>query len=316
VATVDSLLAQPPASVPALDIVIEDFELRGKKLGRLEVEAVNRLLPGRAGQSEWQLDKLELATPEAQLSAKGRWTAGATRRLALDFHLDLVDSGAFIERLGVRNALRGGKGRLLGRLSWAGSPLSPDIPSLEGALRLDIDAGQFMHADPGGARLLSVLSLQALPRRLLLDFRDVFDEGFAFDSVAGDVKVSRGVAETDNLSMRGAQATVLMQGSADLSRETQDLRVRVVPNIDGTGAALATMAINPAIGLGTLLAQYVLREPLMAAGTREFHITGPWAEPKVQPIERRTDSPAPMVDVPANAPARGAAPSPESRPPG
>ena len=304
VASVEGLLSQPPASVPALDIVVDDFELRGRKLGRLQVLAVNRQLP--AGLREWQLDRLDLDTPEAQFKGSGRWAATGARRMALDFKLALSDSGAFVERLGAGQALRGGKGQLSGQLSWAGSPLTLDYPSLDGQLRLDVDAGQFLHADPGSARLLGVLSLQALPRRLSLDFRDLFQEGFAFDSIDGDVKVVRGVAQTDNLRMRGAQATVLMQGSADLLHETQDLRVWVVPNFDATGAALATMVVNPVIGLGTLFAQWALREPLIAANTSELHITGPWADPNVKRVERNADA----------APPPPAAPASEKRPPG
>ena len=313
VSAVEGLLSQPPASVPALDISVDDFELRGRKLGRLRVEAVNRLLPGRAGQREWQLDQLDLSAPEAQFHASGRWAAGGTRRMALDFKLALSDSGAFLERLGVGDALRGGKGEMQGQLSWAGSPLTLDYPSMEGTLRLDIDAGQFLHADPGSARLLGVLSLQSLPRRLSLDFRDLFQAGFAFDSIEGDVKVTRGVAETSDLRMLGAQATVLMQGSADLLNETQDLRVLIVPIFDATGAALATMVINPAIGLGTLFAQWMLREPLIAAGTSELHITGSWVDPNVKRVDRNAETPA---SVPPSAPARGAVDLPEKRPPG
>ncbi len=309
VSSVEALLSQPPASVPALDIAVDDFELRGRKLGRLQVLAVNRLLPGRAGQREWQLDKLDLTVPEAQFHASGRWLAGGTRRMALDFKLALDDSGAFLERLGAGQAMRGGKGVMQGQLSWAGSPLTLDYPSMEGQLRLDVDAGQFLHADPGSARLLGVLSLQSLPRRLSLDFRDLFQEGFAFDSVEGDVKVARGVAQTSDMRMRGAQATVLMQGSADLLHETQDLRVLIVPNFDATGAALATMVINPAIGLGTLFAQWMLREPLIAAGTSELHITGSWADPQVQRVDRK-------AETPASAPASGAVKPNDKRPPG
>ena len=44
--------------------------------------------------------------------------------------------------------------------------------------------------------------------------------------------------------------------------------------------------INPAIGLGTFLAQYFLSKPLMAASTREFRVTGPWDDPKVERVER------------------------------
>ena len=50
-----------------------------------------------------------------------------------------------------------------------------------GTFRLQAGAGQFTKMDPGVGKLLGVLSLQALPRRITLDFRDVFSEGFAFD---------------------------------------------------------------------------------------------------------------------------------------
>jgi uncharacterized protein YhdP len=222
--------------------------------------------------------------------------------MVLDFRLTLADSGAFLQRLGAGEVLRGGAGDVQGQLSWVGSPLGFDYPSLEGKLDLNVGAGQFLHADPGGARLLGVLSLQALPRRLSLDFRDLFQKGFAFDGIEGEVSVARGVARTDGLRTHGAQATVLMQGSADLLRETQDVRVLVVPNFDAAGAALATMVINPAIGLGTLFAQWALREPLIAANTSELHITGSWAEPQVQRLSGPAPSPAPAEPNPRRPP--------------
>jgi uncharacterized protein YhdP len=295
-AGVEQLLAQPPPTVPALDIVIDDFELRGRKLGRLQVQAVNRPLPERAAAREWRLDGLTLTVPEARLEASGRWLATGGRRMGLDFKLEIADSGALAERLGAGAVLRGGKGTAQGRLSWAGSPLAFDPPSLDGSVTVALDSGWILQADPGAARLLGVFSLQALPRRLALDFRDLAQEGFAFDSIAANFEVARGVATTNNLRIRGVQATVLAQGSADLQRETQDLQVLVVPNIDASGAALATMAINPMIGLGTLFAQWVLREPLMAANTREFRVTGPWAEPVVQRVARSASSPAPPIE--------------------
>ena len=131
---------------------------------------------------------------------------------------------------------------------------------MTGQVKVAIESGQFLKAGPGAARLLSVLSLQSLPRRLSLDFRDLFAEGFAFDSVDGDVKIGQGMAATNNLRMRGAAAVVLMEGSADLERETEDLRVVVVPEINAGTASLAVAVINPAIGLGTFLAQYFLQQ--------------------------------------------------------
>lgn len=302
---VETLLdQQPPSTVPALDIVIDDFELRGKRLGRVEIDAVNRLTgEGREGMREWRLNRFAVTMPEAQLSGSGSWSevggtfvtlpgAGATvrRRAVMNFKLDVGNAGALLERLGMGQAIRGGKGQLSGQVSWLGSPLALDYPSLAGNVNVAVDAGQFLKAEPGATRLLSVLSLQSLPRRLALDFRDVFQEGFAFDAITGDLKIAGGVAQTNNLRMRGVQAAVLMEGSADLARETQDLRVVVVPEINAGTASLAYAVINPAIGLGTFLAQALLRKPLAQAGTREFHVTGPWADPKVEKIERKLDA--------------------------
>jgi uncharacterized protein (TIGR02099 family) len=298
--SVENLLVQAPASVPALDIVIDNFELRGKKFGRVEIEAANRAAEG--GGREWRMSRFAVSNPDAQLTGTGQWQPGAGRqRMVMDFKLELADSGAALERLGFPGTMRGGKGRMTGQLSWAGSPLSLHIPSLDGRINLALDAGQFLKAGPGAARLLSVLNLQALPRRLLLDFRDVFQEGFAFDNITGDVTIDDGVAATNNLRMRGVQAAVLMEGSADIARETQKLRVLVVPEINAGTASLAYAVINPAVGLGSFLAQMFLRRPLMAASTREFTVQGSWAEPKVERVERSLTAPLPELDAPAAA---------------
>jgi uncharacterized protein (TIGR02099 family) len=303
---VENLLEEQPSTAPSLDIVIDDFELRGKRLGRLEIEAANRVYSeGRDALREWRLAKFNLLTPEAQLTASGHWAlgvAGSTgRRAVMDFKLALADSGAYLERLGMGKVVRGGKGQISGQLAWQGSPLTIDYASLSGQAHVEVEAGQFLKVDPGAARLLGVLSLQSLPRRLALDFRDLFDEGFPFDSFAGDMKIAQGVAHTNNLRMRGVQAAVLMEGQADLARETQDLRVVVVPEINAGTASLAYAIINPAVGLGTFLAQMFLRRPFMQANTREFHVTGPWADPKVDRVERAADAAMPDLDPPEPA---------------
>jgi len=173
-------------------------------------------------------------------------------------------------------------------VSWVGSPLAFDYPSMAGSFKVNVEAGQFLKADPGLAKLLGVLSLQSLPRRLTLDFRDVFSEGFAFDFVRGDIAIEQGVASTNNLQMKGVNAAVLMEGKADLARETQDLKVLVVPEINAGTASLVATVINPAIGLGTFVAQLFLREPLMKAATQEFQVDGTWADPRVTRVGRES----------------------------
>ncbi len=306
---VESILDQQPANIPALDIVVDDLELRGRKLGRIEIDAVNRgalAVAREGGAREWRLNKFNVTLPEAVLTASGNWVAvnaqapaaavpgqrpqapvTERRRTVMNFKLDIADSGELLKRFGMKDVIRRGKGKMEGQVSWLGSPLTLDYPTMSGQFNINIESGQFLKADPGIAKLLGVLSLQSLPRRLTLDFRDVFSEGFAFDFVRGDVNINQGLAATNNLQMKGVNAAVLMEGSADIARETQDLKVVVVPEINAGTASLIATAINPAIGLGTFLAQYFLRRPLMQAATQEFHIDGSWANPKITKVERK-----------------------------
>ncbi|GAB3665826.1 YhdP family protein [Ramlibacter alkalitolerans] len=302
---VEELLDQQTA-IPALDVIVDEFELKGRRLGRLEIEAVNRgagTVAREGGIREWRLNKLNLTMPEASFSASGNWAAlgaqpvapGGPRQLtgrperlrtAIKFRLDIADAGGLLARMGMKDVLRRGHGAMEGNVSWLGSPLAFDYPTMSGNFNVQVENGQFLKADPGLAKLLGVLSLQSLPRRLVLDFRDVFSQGFPFDFVRGDIAIERGIASTNNLQMKGVNAAVLMEGRADIARETQDLKVVVVPEINAGTASLVATVINPAIGLGSFLAQMFLRQPLMRAATQEFHVDGTWTDPRMTRVAR------------------------------
>ena len=286
---VESSLSDSPKDLPAMDIVIDNLELRGLKLGRAEVDGVSRAIAG--GGREWVLNKFNLTLPEASFQAKGQW-GGVGRSLAkrtqLDFTFQLQNSGELLERLGYKGAIRNGKGRMAGQVGWTGSPFSPDYTSMSGQFNVNIDKGQFLKADPGVARLFGVLNLQALPRRLTLDFSDVFSEGFAFDFVRGDVQIQQGIASTNNLQMKGVTAAVMLEGKADIERETQDLKVVVVPDLNTGTATLLYTIINPVVGLTSFLTQYFLKTPLARSTTQEFRVQGSWKDPKVSKVDGNT----------------------------
>ncbi len=299
-ADVENLLDQQPASIPALDVVVDDLELRGKKLGRVDIQAVNLGVAVRDTAREWRLNRFNISTPDATLTASGNWVdvnaqlpAGAPRsarrRTVLNFKLDVADSGDLLQRMGMPGVIAKGRGLIGGQVSWLGSPFSPDYPSMGGGFNIAMESGQFLKADPGIAKLLGVLSLQSLPRRLALDFRDVFSDGFAFDFVRGDVTIEQGMARTNNLQMKGVNAAVLMEGQADMAKETQLLKVVVIPEINVASASLIYSAINPLVGLTTFLANVILRRPLIEANTQEFLIDGTWVDPRVTRVEHKSE---------------------------
>jgi uncharacterized protein (TIGR02099 family) len=312
---VEKLLDEQPVSIPALDLVVEDFELRGQKFGKIEIDAVNRLSNANGvadGTRVWRLNRLNVTVPEAKLTANGFWAyreglrtdAGSKsdanllntlerRTTGIDFKLDVSDTGQLLERFGFKGVVRNGKGKLDGQLTWRGSPLAMNYPTLAGQFNINVENGQFLKVDPGAAKLLSVLSMQSIAKRLTLDFRDVFSEGFVFDFLRGDVAIDRGLATTNNMQISGVNAVILMDGKSDIAAGTQDIRVVYAPEVNaGVASLLVASAINPAIGLGTFLAQLFLRQPLIEAVTKEFKVSGTWVDPVVTEVKR-----TPRADV-------------------
>lgn len=269
---------EPPRRLPALDVVVDRFSLRGMEFGRLELQALNH-------GGMWHLDSVSLANPDGKLSGSGLWRPGVRPQTDLDFRLEARDIGRLASRLGYGEAVRGGTAVLAGKLAWRGAPTRIHYPSLTGTMKVEAEGGQFRRLEPGVGRLLGVLSLQALPRRLTLDFRDVFSEGFAFDSISGSIKAAAGQLRTDDLQIRGPAAKVRMSGSVDIEDETQDLRVTVQPTLSesvaiGTAAGL----INPVAGVVAYVAQKALSDPIEKMFAFSYAITGNWADPKVEKL--------------------------------
>ncbi len=273
--------------MPGLDIEVDQFQLHGKPLGKLTLDADNR---GGA----WDA-KLDIENDDGKLFGEGKWRPSTTQAdTQLKFTLSAKSIEKLLTRLGYSDAVRRGRATLEGNLSWNGAPFTLDYPSLDGSLKLDAENGQFNKLEPGVGRLLGILSLQSLPRRITLDFRDIFSEGFAFDSITGQINLKDGVMDTQNLQLHGPAAKVLMSGSVSLPEETQNLKVRVQPAI-GESLAVGAMLANPAVGAVAWLAQKILRDPLDQAFAYEYSITGTWADPKVTKLSgppRNSETPA------------------------
>jgi uncharacterized protein (TIGR02099 family) len=273
--------ARPTASraqpdLPAVDLVAEEFVFRGKPLGRIE------LLAQRAG-TDWRVDKLAMANPDATFSGKGLWRRGVLQNTALEFDLQAADGGKFLERIGNPGLVRGGRTHLKGELSWNGDPASIDYASLAGDVEMEAEDGQFLEVDPGLGKLVSLMNLQALPRRVTLDFRDVFSKGFQFDRINAGGHIERGSMAINQFRMRGSAAQVEMSGNVDLARETQDLKVRVIPSL-GDSAAAALAFVNPLLIFPAALAQRILKDPLGHIFSFEYAVTGTWSNPNVKRI--------------------------------
>ena len=288
-------LARSSQEMPSIDLVADKFDLRGKTLGKLEIKARSQL---NDGAPVWTLETLKIEQPAATLTAHGTWRIprrlrgggdDPERRTLLDFSLDLRDTGELLQKMGFAKVIDGAKGKLEGRVIWRGSPMSIDTPTLNGRMALNLQRGQFLPVDPGLAKLAGVLSLQGL-LHFATDLRSATGRGTPFESVTATGTIASGVARTEDFAVRGPQFQVAMQGSANILEETQDLRVKVTPKVDATSASLAAAFINPAIGLGTLAAQLILGDQVSKAFATQYHVTGSWADPKIEKVASSSNS--------------------------
>lgn len=261
---------------PALDLTVDQLSFKDRPLGTVHIVAENK-------DAYWNA-RIAASNDDGTLESAVRWRLGATEPdTRVEFKVDAKSIGKLLARVGYPDTMRRGSANLSGTLSWNGSPFTIAYPTLGGSLKLDAADGQFVKLEPGVGRLLGVLSLQSLPRRLTLDFRDVFSEGYAFDSIGGQFTVTSGIMATRDLQIQGPSAKVLMSGTVDLAGETQDLKVRVQPAVGNT-IALGAMIANPVAGAVVWAAQKLLQDPLDQAFAFEYAVTGSWADPKVEKI--------------------------------
>jgi uncharacterized protein (TIGR02099 family) len=268
-------------AMPVIDVVAEHFVFQGKQLGKLELNASQV-------DKDILLDHLHLANPDGVMTVNGKWGLAPSQTHVV-IKMELYDTGKMLNRSGYPNMLKDGNGVLDCDLVWTGAPNELDLSRLDGHVNLKMNKGQFLKVDPGAGKLLSVMNLQSLPKRIALDFTDVFSKGFEFDDIEGVAQISQGMLRTTDFKINGSAAKVTMTGQVDLKRETQSLRVRVLPTIGGSVSLLA-FAAGPAVGAGVFLANKIFRDPLDKLVSFEYNVTGSWVDPKVEKAPRVTPS--------------------------
>ena len=258
---------------PSLDITADNFEFNKKNFGALELIAYPQ-------KENWNIQKLKLSTPDSQISAEGQWNNWVRNpNTYLTIQWDIKNLGKTLKNMGYPDTIKGGDGTLTGQLNWPGSPHEFNPTGMNGNLQLTMNKGQILKVQPGVGRLFGLLSLQSLPRRLTLDFRDLFSNGFAFDKIDATVTIEKGVMRSDNFTMSGPAADVAIKGETNLQKETQHLTVKVLPHISDS-LSLAALAGGPLAGAVAFLAQKILKDPLNKIASSEYEIVGTWDNPQ------------------------------------
>lgn len=273
---------QDPGSLPPLDFQVRDLRMGELVLG----EAQLRAHPVPAG---LRIDTFSTRSEGYQLDARGDWTRapeGATRS-DFDVSFSARALGDLLGAFGLAGMVEEGPttGRIEG--GWAGSPGEFSLAGFEGRLQVEVGEGALLEVEPGGGgRVLGLISLAEIPRRLTLDFKDFFNKGFGFNSMAGEFVFADGVASTDLLQINGPAAEIRVSGSTNLRSQQYDQRIEVLPKAGGVLPAIGAIAGGPVGAAVGAVAQAVLQKPLKQAARTVYHVTGDWSDPVVEVVEK------------------------------
>ncbi|MGD8958056.1 MAG: YhdP family protein, partial [Chromatiaceae bacterium] len=268
-----------PTELPGLVLDIADLQINDAQMGQLQLNA--QRAPEGLRITELSLDKGQVT-----LESAGHWSRiGTGYQTAWGGKISTKDLGDLLVDLGYSRQISQATSDIGFLLRWPGSPAQAHRQTLEGEATFDIGAGRIVELDPGATRLVGLLNLNALLRRLRLDFRDLFSKGYSFDKITGDFALKDGNATTENLRILGPSGRIDVSGSADLVARTVDHRMTVIPKLDATLPIASTLAGGPVAGLAVLLAQKLMDQQVDEIYRFEYRVNGPLANPKITQLD-------------------------------
>jgi len=273
-----------PSDIPKASLDIHKLVYDEREVGRITVKA-------HPEDSRYLLDNASLKLDEASLRITGDWNVNSesginehTTRINVD--IESSDFGGMMERFGYKDTVKGGESSLQASFLSDTSPMDFEMSHLSGEVDLSILKGEVLEVDPGSAgRIFGLLSFQTLPRRLSLDFSDLFSKGMSFDEIDGGFTVSQGQAYTNNLIMNAPSSQVEISGRIGLVDEDYDQHVRVIPNLSSTLPIAGALAGGPGLAVVMFITHKLLQKPIDKMTQFEYQITGPWDSPDIASIE-------------------------------
>ncbi|OYY58455.1 MAG: membrane-like protein, partial [Polynucleobacter sp. 24-46-87] len=276
-----------PNQIPSLNISIDDVSWTKANLGAVKIKS-------KTTQDLLKVESIHITNAQGDSRITGQWsgkTAGSPEQSKINLEMSIKDAGKIVSRWGNPKSLEGGSGKLSAKLAWSSPLFFPAFNTLSGTASLDLAQGRLLEVNSEGAKLLDVLSLQSLFRFATLDLKgslgNLATQGTAFTSISSEFEVAQGIAQAKQFTMILDQARVAMSGQINIPQETQDLRITIFPTIDATGGSLAAFIINPIVGLGAVVGQYLITNQINRTMQSDYLVQGSWDKPEVIPLDQK-----------------------------
>ena len=268
-----------PRSLPPITLTAEEFGFGQRFLGAVEVE-FERTREGLVA------DSFVANDDTFEIVGNARWVAEEADPVGHRSHLmatlTSTDVQTTMRRLDYGPGIVSDDMAILFDLSWSGGPRTEIFDSLDGDVQVRFGAGQLDEIEPGAGRLFGLMSIVALPRRLSLDFTDVFDKGFGFDSIEGSFHLVDGEAYTCNLMLAGPAADIAIIGRASLTARVYEQAAVVSANFGNSLPVVGAVVAGPQVAAALLIFSQIFKKPLQEMGQVYYGIDGSWDDPLIE----------------------------------
>lgn len=272
-----------PRDLPAITLRTDVFALGDRFFGAVEAD-FTRVPTGL------ESSRIVAKDDTFEIVANGSWLAdGAdpeSSRTRISAMLKSTDVAATLGRLGYSPGLVGDDMNVHLDVGWSGGPGANFLSTLDGEVRLRLGTGQLDEVEPGAGRVFGLMSVAALPRRLSLDFSDVFGGGFGFDRIDGTFRLDDGEIYTCNLSLKAPAADIAIVGRTSLVDNDYEQTALIGANVGNALPVVAAAAAGPqaaVAAVGALIFSQVFKKPLQGLSQVYYAIDGSWSAPVLTP---------------------------------
>jgi uncharacterized protein (TIGR02099 family) len=276
--------------IPELEVNIDEFTYKGNELGQLNLQTTNI-------ENGVNINNLSIIKPGLRIESTGEWTRfNEADRSDFQTSVEAESISSMFNTFGLNTAhIKDGQTSIGIKANWDGAPMDFSIDKINGELDMQIGKGQLLDIDPSAGRLFGLLSIQTLPRRLTLDFSDLFDEGFAFDKIEGNFSLEQGNAYTNDLEMSGPAADIIVSGRTGLASEDYDQIATIMPKISHNIPVASALFGPVGIGVGAVL--FIAGEIFESIPKNidkilsyQYSIKGSWDNPNIEKVKKEKSS--------------------------
>lgn len=278
------------ATLKPLDIPNLDFNIDAIKFGDIDIGQMK--LKSTSTATAWNLDDFKIKSVNYLLTAKGSWIASAEKNnTTLQANLQVEHLEKALENWQITPALEAHEGTLQFNGGWQGGINNYSLINVNGNVSMNFQNGRITNLSHeteeklGLGKLLSILSLQTIPRRLKLDFSDLSHNGYSYDTLKGNFVLKRGVLKTSDSYIDGPVAYANMKGNLDVIKHLYDVELHISPHITASLPIVATIAGGPIAGVATWVASKIINKGMQQVTGYTYKISGPWMNPIVQQVK-------------------------------